>query len=138
MHNLMMDADAMYPDGFHPARYRYKRDYSGWAPYVPRSAVGVKYYFVDFGISVHIPEDAHSKLVTGRQGRDQEPPELSSPKNTDQHPYDPFKLDVFIIGNMFKHELCEVRSLLTVVPYPSSDVGRRTPTSTSSCHWCRG
>ena len=100
----MMDADAMYPDGFHPVRTRFKRDYSGWATYIPRSVAGVKYYFLDFGISVHIPEDVHPKLVTGNLGRDQTPPELSATT-----PYDPFKLDIFIIGNMFAHELHDVR-----------------------------
>ena len=111
MHNLMMDADAMYPDGFHPVRTRWNRDYTDWATYVPRSAVGVRYYFVDFGISLHIPEHIRPKLATGNLGRDHEPPELSVTV-----PYDPFKLDVFIIGNMFKHELYDVRPQLTVDP----------------------
>ena len=88
----------------------FKRDYSGWATPVPRSAVGVRYYFVDFGISTYIPEDASTKLVTGNLGRDQDPPELST-----TIPYDPFKLDVFIIGNMFRQKLYEVSSWLTVI-----------------------
>ena len=99
-----MDADAMYPEGFHPIRKMYKADYSGYATPLSRSAAGVKYYFIDFGISVHIPEDAYPRLVTGHLGRDQTPPELSRAV-----PYDPFKLDVFILGNMFKRELTEVR-----------------------------
>ena len=132
MHNLMMDADAMYhPEGFHPARTRFKRDYSGWATYLPRSAVGVKYYFIDFGISVHLPEDDTNRLVTGHFGRDQAPPELS-----DTIPYNPFKLDVFIIGNMFKQEFCEVR--ITSLIYCSWAQDRRdTRTSNFSCHWHR-
>ena len=97
--NLMMDADAMYPEGFHAVGLDFKPDHSGFAKYTSRSAVGVKYYFVDFGISVHIPESMSSKLVTGFLGRDRDPPELS-----DEIPYDPFKLDIFIIGNMLKHE----------------------------------
>lgn len=105
MHNLMMDADAMYPEGFHPVRTRFKRDYSGYTKPYSRSSVGVKYYFVDFGISVHIPEDVANKVVTGHLGRDQVPPELSTTV-----PYDPFRLDVFIIGNMFKQELCKAFS----------------------------
>jgi len=103
----MMDADAMYPEGFHPIRVDYKPDYSGWAPYVSRSVAGARYYFVDFGISVRIPEDDRPKFVTGSMGRDQEPPELS-----DTVPYDPFKLDVFIIGNMLMREICDVRVLV--------------------------
>jgi len=100
----MMDADAMYPEGFHPVRMELKPDCSDDAKYIPRSAVAIKYYFIDFGISVYIPENLRSKLVTGLLGRDRDPPELS-----DRTPYDPFKLDVFIIGNMLKREFYMVR-----------------------------
>ena len=93
----------MYPEGFHPAQTAYKRDYSGIANHFPRSAVGVKYYFADFGISVHVPDADRPRLVTGDSGRDQDPPELSLTV-----PYDPFKLDIFIVGNMFKQEFCDV------------------------------
>ena len=102
MRNLMMDADAMYPEGFHPIHVGFKRDYSGWADYIPRSTAGVKYYFVDFGISSHILED-RQRFVTGNFGRDQEPPELSATV-----PYDAFKLVIFIIGNLFRRDFYEV------------------------------
>lgn len=111
MRNFLMDADAMYPEGFHPVNYMYKRDYSGWATYLPRSVAGVRYYFADFGISVHIPEDEPQKLTVGVLGRDQEPPELS-----ETVAYDPFKLDIFIIGNMLKREFCDVVIPISVTP----------------------
>lgn len=102
--NLMMDASAMYPEGFHPVGLDFKLDHSDYAKHsTSRAAAGVKYYFVDFGISVHIPDSVDSKLVTGFLGRDRDPPELSNKK-----PYDPFKLDIFIIGNMLKQEFCTV------------------------------
>jgi len=99
----------MYPEGFHPIGLELKPDYSGPSEHIPRSVAGVKYYFVDFGISVHIPENIDSRLVTGFLGRDREPPELANQNPRDPLKYDPFKLDVFIIGNMFKHEFYEVR-----------------------------
>jgi hypothetical protein len=99
-----MDADAMYPEGFHPISLNHTPDYSGLAKYTSRTAVGgVKYYFIGFGISVHIPKNLGEQMVTGIMGRDRDPPELSETK-----PYDPFKLDVFIIGNMLKREFQEV------------------------------
>jgi hypothetical protein len=103
LHNFLMDPGAMYPEGFHPVQVAYKRDYSGIATYLPRSSVGVKYYFADFGISVHMPGEDGPRFVTGNLGRDRDPPELS---NTVA--YDPFKLDIFIIGNMLKQEFCDV------------------------------
>lgn len=121
----MMDGDAMYPEGFHPIALGYKPDHSGQAKSLPRKAAREKYYFVDFGISVHVPEDLASQLVTGRMGRDRDPPELSpnwgksEPQTRGNQPdpsateeegaYDPFKLDVFIIGNMLKREFQVVR-----------------------------
>lgn len=101
MKNLMMDADAMYPEGFHAVVPQYRPDYSGFAKHTTRTAAKVKYYFIDFGISAYIPEDLESQMVTGTLGRDQDPPELI---NGDTEPYDPFKLDIFIIGNMLRRE----------------------------------
>ncbi|KAJ3554130.1 hypothetical protein NM688_g3268 [Phlebia brevispora] len=100
--NLMMDASAMYPNGFHPVKQRFMPD--AVTPVWPRSrsAAGVTYYYVDFGISVYIPPDQQSKLATGNLGRDRDPPELWTGE-----PYDPFKLDIFIIGNVFRKEFHE-------------------------------
>ena len=96
----------MYPAGFHPVRDKYLPNLEAYAPVIPRLAVwpSVKYYFVDFGISVHIPDDMAPKRVIGIDGLDQEVPELSLTK-----PYDPFKVDIFIIGNVFRKEVYLVR-----------------------------
>ena len=46
------------------------------------------------------PNSNDPPLVTARTiGWDRDPPELSA-----TNPYDPFKLDIFIFGNMFKRE----------------------------------
>ena len=105
----MMDADAMYPEGWHPIRLYFKPDRSGHAEHTSRTAAKVKYYFIDFGISVYIPENLRPKLVTGIDGRDRDPPELSK-----EEPYDPFKLDVFIIGNMLRREFEQVMRIYYV------------------------
>ena len=91
-----MDATAMYPEGFHPMRLsRHPRDLRRWAPVRSRDDVPVTYYFVDFGISSQFQPGNTDRLVVGTSGLDQDVPELS-----DEVPYDPFKLDVFILGNM--------------------------------------
>ncbi|EMD34377.1 hypothetical protein CERSUDRAFT_117250 [Gelatoporia subvermispora B] len=97
--NILMDGNAMFPSGFHPIRDLALPDYSSDAPCYPRSEVPVRYYYVDFGISVYIPPDRHPKLSVGADGRDQEVPELSV-----DVPYNPFKVDIFIIGNLFRRE----------------------------------
>ena len=102
--NLMMDAAVMYPKGHHPAHPNFNSDLTAHATSIPRLGVWppVKYYFVDYGISTHVQPGEHA-LVVGDFGIDQEVPELSR-----SVPYDPFKVDIFIIGNMFKKQLCEV------------------------------
>ncbi|KAI0724147.1 hypothetical protein C8Q72DRAFT_961689 [Fomitopsis betulina] len=69
-----------------------------------RSHFHIQYYYIDFSISVYIPPDAHPKLAVGVFGRDQDPPELS-----DHIPYDPFKLDIFILGNVLRKSFYAIR-----------------------------
>ncbi|KAI0049901.1 hypothetical protein FA95DRAFT_1581433 [Auriscalpium vulgare] len=103
--NMGMDSKAMYPNGFHPIRDDWTPDMSARAKWLPRLDVGARYYFFDYGISSYFPPGTPRTLVTGNLGRDQEVPELS-----DDVPYDPFKVDVFIIGNALRHELYELYS----------------------------
>jgi hypothetical protein len=95
-----MDAAHMYPLGFHPVNDIFLDDLITLAPVIPRLEVGVKYYFVDYGISSYFPAGSQRELVLGIAGRDQNVPELS--KNV---PYDPFKVDIFTIGNVLRSEL---------------------------------
>ena len=102
----MMDAFSLYPRGFHPVRTNRTPDVKSYSRPWPRILVPVKYYYVDFGIAVKIPPGT-SPLVLGRDGQDQEVPELS-----DRIPYDPFKVDIFILGNVFRHNIYAVCSVL--------------------------
>ena len=101
----MMDASPLYPQGFHPIYKLSLPDARGLAWPLSRSTHPVRYYFIDYSISVYIPPDVYPKLCVGIFGRDPEPPELS-----DTIPYVPFKLDIFILGNVFRREFCHVRS----------------------------
>ncbi|KAI0334926.1 hypothetical protein GY45DRAFT_1294684 [Cubamyces sp. BRFM 1775] len=95
--NVMMDAKALFPRGFHPRAEKCLPDQiSVRAPVLSRRDIPVKYYFVDFGISTQFGSGDSDRLVTGTFGLDQDVPELSNDK-----PYDPFKVDIFILGNMF-------------------------------------
>lgn len=97
----MMDATEICPAGFHPQLRYLARDGCGDAKFRNRLTVPQpKYYFIDFGISTWIQNENDSHLVTGLSGQDKSAPELSNTKE-----YDPFKLDVYILGNMFRTEL---------------------------------
>ena len=106
----MMDASLLFPRGFHPIVQTSLPDAVTPAPVLSRSTARVQYYFIDFGISTHFDLNSSSpRLVTGQDGLDQEPPELSR-----TIPYDPFKLDVFLIGNLIRRRIQAVRISLTV------------------------
>ena len=118
----MFDATRMYPLGFHPVDDIFLDDIMTFAPVIPRLEVGVKYYFVDYGISSYFPPGSQRELVLGIVGREQDVPELS-----DSMPYDPFKVDIFTIGNVLHGKLQAVGSC------PSVDIlvsflYRNTPT----------
>ena len=101
-----MDASRMFPRGFHPVRDVFlPHDISIPAPMIPRMDVGVKYYFIDYGISSYFPQGTERQLVLGIAGRDRDVPELSA-----EVPYDPFKVDIFTIGNVLRREFLAVRS----------------------------
>ncbi len=102
----------MYPKGFHPVVTHNKPDLRSEAPHRSRFTTPqtVKYYYVDFGISTLFSsdQDQTSRLVVGTDGLDEEVPELS-----DVTPYDPFKVDVFILGNYFRRTILNVRYRLS-------------------------
>ena len=101
----MMDATALYPQGFHPISPLFlPNDLSSLAPVLPRASVAVTYYYVDFGISTLFASGEPNKLVTGWAGLDRDVPELS-----EEVPYDPFKVDVFILGNLFRQMFLQGR-----------------------------
>lgn len=100
-----MDASALYPHGFHPVLTDLLPTADKPTQPLSRFTTPIKYYYVDFGISVQIPLDSLPKRAVGRDGLDQEVPELS-----DTVPYDPFKVDIFILGNVFRKDIYAVRT----------------------------
>jgi hypothetical protein len=116
----------MYPLGFHPVHTTSLADATSFAPMISRIEAGVKYYFVDYGISSYFPAGSKRELVLGIAGRDQDVPELSN-----SVPYDPFKVDIFSIGNVLRGELQAVGSHSSVDVLVSF-LCRITPTWDSS------
>ncbi|KDQ17700.1 hypothetical protein BOTBODRAFT_29859 [Botryobasidium botryosum FD-172 SS1] len=103
--NIFMDYKHIYPEGIHPQRIRLAKNGEGLAPSRRRHQVPFpKYYFIDFGISVHYPEGYEGpRLVTGIDGQDKTVPEIA--QGDPAYTYDPFKVDICILGNLFKNEL---------------------------------
>jgi len=101
--NIMMDATPLYPDGFHPAAQQLTIDALDVAKHRQRCDVAeIKYYILDFGLSSRFEDSTQPRLVRGTTIQDHEVPELS-----DTTPYDPFPVDVFTLGNVFKQKLLQ-------------------------------
>ncbi|KZV68704.1 hypothetical protein PENSPDRAFT_609718 [Peniophora sp. CONT] len=123
--NIMCDASAMFPRGFHPInQYSLFDDIKTGATILPRATAGVRYYFIDYGISSYFPPGRPRELVTGIYGREQDVPELSSTK-----PYDPFAVDIFILGSLFKKEFCKKYSRLHFLEPVANAANARDPAS---------
>ena len=100
----MFDASPMYPEGYHPSSQNRTPSVLREAKNFRRSDVpAVKYYFTDFGISTRFEDNGSPKLVVGNIAQDPEIPELSLNKT-----YDPFAVDIFTLGNVFRHQLMKV------------------------------
>ena len=105
-----MDGSPLYPLGHHPVRTNYSSNGVYEINPLSRQEHPVKYYFIDFGLSCHF-KPGDSPLVVGTKGRDKEPPELS-----DKHPYNPFQLDIFILGNVYLQEFVQVCIIILTSP----------------------
>lgn len=90
----MMDGRALYPHGWHPQDWNFYPDGKLIEPEhtnPSRTSVGgVRYYYIDFGIS-----SFNEDKVLGLDGQERAP-ELS-----DTEPYDPYQLDVYILGMVY-------------------------------------
>ena len=108
-----MDATHMYPFGFHPTESIFLDDRKTDATRLSRLEAGVKYYYVNYGISSYFPPGSQRELGLGIAGRDrdQNVPELSI-----SLPYDPFKVDISTIGKVLRDGFQAVSS------HPSIDV----------------
>ena len=103
--NIMMDASPLYPQGSHPQRDYLTVDGTRWATVLHRyQAPFPKYFLIDFGISTWFKEDhVGLRLVAGMRCQDR-----TVPKLYDIFPYDPFKVDIYTLGNLFRIRFLEV------------------------------
>ena len=91
----MMDASALAPRGFHPAKPSRNLSHTKDAKFLRRTAVApVKYYFIDFDLSSMFDDPSQPRLVKGIYGQNKHVPEMSEIIS-----YDPFALDVFVLGD---------------------------------------
>lgn len=98
-----MGGSDLYKDGWHPM-YTWLahagRDHLCLS--CKRSEAGIKYYFIDFGLSTEFGF-GRERLVTGELGRTKAPEQFSDLS------YDPSKLDIYYLGDVYQTKIVDVR-----------------------------
>jgi hypothetical protein len=95
--NLMMDESRVVPRGSHFARpyghdgVEYNLTWRHRCTVAP-----VKYYYIDFGLSIWYPNGQENARATGVVGQIKDVPDFSAPA-----PYNPFKVDIYQLGRTF-------------------------------------
>ena len=102
--NIMMDPTPLFPEPYHPCDIDMKRDMSGPVKHYTRTQHPVKYYITDFGISRQYSPDNTAPLEDPIWGGDKTVPEFI--KSDD--PCDPFRTDVYYIGNLIREDFIRV------------------------------
>ncbi|KAG6824745.1 hypothetical protein H0H92_005939 [Tricholoma furcatifolium] len=109
--NLMMDPSKVIPRGFHFQRKHTHDGVSNHFEWHDRwSVCPVKYYFIDFELSKYYPDES-IETFPGLCGQDRTVPELLVDK-----PYNPFKLDIFQLGNVFMEVIDTYDGLESLLP----------------------
>ncbi|KAG9093575.1 hypothetical protein FS749_014162 [Ceratobasidium sp. UAMH 11750] len=100
--NIMMDWRPLVDEAWHPVERQYTLDGSRYLDIRARheDTKPVVYYFIDFGLSVRFRNEEGRRLVTGSHGREQTVPEIRKTE-----PYDPFKVDIFILGAFVERDI---------------------------------
>ncbi len=100
----MFDGTPLYPQGFHPSSQSIlPSSIRQTRPLCRADVPSVKYYITVFGISTHFQDPSAPRLVTGLDAQDKDVPELSR-----DVPYDPFAVDIWTLGSVYKRHFIDV------------------------------
>ncbi|KAJ7091394.1 kinase-like domain-containing protein [Mycena belliarum] len=114
--NLMVDASQFIPE--HHFSATHTRDGVNPIRHIARSSVPeIRYFFIDFGLSVWY-RSGEPRLAEGRVGQDKTVPEWKQESVI----YDPFKLDIYQLGNTILQNLLEARLTLCLILHPLTTI----------------
>lgn len=114
MINMTMDVSDLIPGGFSLASQHFPFLLNLYST-DPRNRCEVgslRYYFIDFETTTHCPEGIEKARVTGTYGSDHSMPEIS-----EVVPYNPFKLDIYTLGNAFLKEMKHYLGMEDLEPF---------------------
>ena len=123
--NAMMDPVPLFSERPHPIDLSRSYDFKRKVKQYTRTGHPTSYYYIDFGLSYKFSSEKDN-LVRVAFGGDKSVPEYKDAKT----PKDPYKIDVYCLGNLIKKDMIEVSSryiathcrALTVTYHPSASV----------------
>ncbi|KAL1669610.1 hypothetical protein GGF50DRAFT_43746 [Schizophyllum commune] len=122
-YNLMMDASELLPGGHHFAAPYKAPDGQSALAFCNRADVSpVQYFVIDLGLAAQMQDN--DGLVTGVYGQDKSVPELSW-----DVPYNPFKVDIYQLGNVIMHDMLGIYSGLEFLHPLAESMTQRDPQS---------
>ena len=108
MLNVMMDPHELFRPLPHPVDHNRSYDFKGKTKRFIRTGHPTRYYYIDFGLSHHFAQQ-HTPRVHVMFGGDKSVPEYRDPLT----PKDPYKIDVYCLGNLIYEDLMEVSPSLS-------------------------
>jgi len=120
----MMEWKDMFPKGFHSQDNLRTKGPRGIAPFFTRTQRPTRYIIIDFGMSSRYDPSDVSPREVSLIGGDKTVPEFLKIQ-----PYhDPYKTDIYYVGNLIRTEFMQVRSsLLLTVLFTFSLLGTSRP-----------
>ena len=110
----MMDASPLFAVPFHPIRQTVRRDFKGPAEAsYTRTERPVKYYIIDFGLSIRYDSVDPPPSEVPVLGGDKSVPEFKGDDPSKRYgglskPYNPFPTDVYCLGNWIREDFLDV------------------------------
>lgn len=104
----MMEWKDMFPKGFHPQKDLCTKDGNRSAPFFTRTQQPTRYIIIDFGMSSRYDPSDVSPHEVSLIGGDKTVPEFLK----GQPYHDPYKTDIYYVGNLIRTEFMQVRSSL--------------------------
>ncbi|KAI5827253.1 hypothetical protein K523DRAFT_247284 [Schizophyllum commune Tattone D] len=111
--NIMMDASPLFAVPFHPIRQTVRRDFKGPAEAsYTRTERPVKYYIIDFGLSIRYESVDPPPSEVPVLGGDKSVPEFKGDDPSKRYgglskPYNPFPTDVYCLGNWIREDFLD-------------------------------
>ena len=109
-----MEWENMFPEGFHAQKILRTKDMKRTAPLFTRTQRPTWYVIIDFGLSSRYHPSDVSPREPCLEGGNKTVPEFLKP----QPFHDPYKTDIYYVGNLIRTEFIQVRQLLSIPPVP--------------------